>query len=145
MNSAPERLKDCKQRGEWAELCFMARATEEGLLVSSPYGASARYDVGIEYQGRHHRVQVKSCQYRRRGHSFVVHVHRANNQPYDAGDIDFLAAYLIQVNQWYILPAERLLAIPGPVRDLHITPGGTKQRWGDCLEAWHLLRGETNR
>ena len=41
-------IKNCKERGEWAELCFMARAAELGLKVSKPYGDSASYDVGVE-------------------------------------------------------------------------------------------------
>jgi hypothetical protein len=39
----------CKQQGEWAELCFMARAAGHGLRVSKPYGDSASYDVGVEW------------------------------------------------------------------------------------------------
>jgi hypothetical protein len=35
-----------KQQGEWAELCFMARAAGQGLRVLKPYGDSASYDVG---------------------------------------------------------------------------------------------------
>ena len=49
-----------KQQGEWAELCFMARAAGLGLRVSKPYGDSASYDVGVECDGRILRVQVKS-------------------------------------------------------------------------------------
>jgi len=44
--------KGCKERGEWAELRFMARAAERGLAVSRPHGDSASYDVGVEHNGR---------------------------------------------------------------------------------------------
>ena len=52
--------KTCKERGEWAELCFMARAADRGLNVSRPHGDSASYDVGVEQNGRFLRIQVKS-------------------------------------------------------------------------------------
>lgn len=50
-------MKTCKERGEWAELCFMARAAERGFSVSRPHGDSAAYDVGVEDAGRFLRVQ----------------------------------------------------------------------------------------
>ena len=138
------RLTSCKQRGEWAELCFMARAAAEGLLVSRPFGES-RYDVGVEYQGRHARVQVKSSQHRRRDRSYCLHVRAAQRQPYHPNDIDFLAAYLIQADQWYIIPVTKLWTPKGPISALHITPQGKQQKWSDYEEAWHLLRGEESR
>src|ERR1700733_15543815 len=45
------RIMGCKERGEWAELCFMARATGEGLRVLKPYGDSRAYDVAGESGG----------------------------------------------------------------------------------------------
>jgi hypothetical protein len=38
-------VKGCKERGEWVELCFMAKAAGMGMLVSKPLGDSCRYDV----------------------------------------------------------------------------------------------------
>ena len=63
-------MKTCKQLGEWAELCFMARAAERGLNVSKPHGDSASYDVGVEQHGRFLRIQVKSTSFAQR----IVHV-----------------------------------------------------------------------
>jgi hypothetical protein len=54
-----EVFKTYKQRGEWVELLFMTRAAKRGYVVSKPWGDSARYDVGIEQDGRFKRVQVK--------------------------------------------------------------------------------------
>jgi hypothetical protein len=55
-----EVFKTYKQRGEWVELLFLTRAAKRGYVVSKPWGDSARYDVGIEQDGRFKRVQVKS-------------------------------------------------------------------------------------
>ena len=40
-------VKGCKERGEWAELCFMARAAGLGMGVLKPFGDSMRFDVGV--------------------------------------------------------------------------------------------------
>jgi hypothetical protein len=41
-------VKGCKERGEWVELCFMAKAAGIGMLMSKPLGDSCRYDVLVE-------------------------------------------------------------------------------------------------
>ena len=109
-------IKNRKQRGEWAEMCFMARAAAHGLCVAKPYGDSARYDFAIEYQGRFLRVQVKSTKYMRFG-SYICHT--TSNQPYRASQIDFIAAYVIPLDVWYILPTA---ALQGKAMVLPLTP-----------------------
>src|SRR3979411_2527569 len=105
MRNRGKDIKNHKLRGEWAELRFMARAAEHGLGVSKPWGESARYDVGVEYEGRFLRVQVKSTVYKV-GKSYVCNTRPDNDyQPYTIGQIDFMAAYVIPDDVWYILPA----------------------------------------
>src|SRR5277367_3800942 len=111
-------VKNCKEQGEWAELCFMAKAAGFGLRVSKPYGDSASYDVGVECEGRILRVQVKSTLYRRRGiESYSLNVHGPRRQLYKDGSVDFFAVYLIPRDTWYILP----FAIMGGNFSLHFT------------------------
>jgi len=65
-------FKTCKEQGEWAELCFMAKAAGMGLKVLRPFGDSSSYDVGVELPDRILRVQVKSTSGRRAGtHSYA--------------------------------------------------------------------------
>jgi hypothetical protein len=54
---APINFKTHKLRGEWAELRFMTRAAEHGLMVSKPWGDSAPYDLMVEHHGRVLRIQ----------------------------------------------------------------------------------------
>jgi len=130
-------IKNCKERGEWAELCFMARAAGLGLRVSKPYGDSASYDVGVEHNGKILRVQVKSTIYRRRGvESYSLNVHGPRRQLYDKRAVDFFAVYLIPIDTWYILPFEKV----GGNFSLHITPGSKRQRYDRYREAWDLFR-----
>jgi hypothetical protein len=130
-------VKGCKERGEWAELCFMARAAGMGMGVLKPFGESMRFDVGVLSGGRILRVQVKSTIYCRRRNEYSLNVMGPGRKQYRRGTVDFFAVYLIPVNQWYIIPYEVL----GKKCTLHFTPGGKRQKYARYLEAWELLRG----
>jgi PD-(D/E)XK endonuclease len=127
-------IKLPKQRGEWAELRFMARAAEHGLSISKPWGDSCRYDFIVEHAGKFLRVQVKStvCQKRK---SWAYHV---NGRPYASGEIDFFAIYIIPKNIWYIFPAD---VISKFTRNMILSPHMKVSKHGVYKEAWHLLRG----
>lgn len=129
------RLRNCKQRGEWAELCFMARAAGMGLCVCKPYGDSAQYDVGIEDGGRMLRVQIKSTTYSRDG-AFTCNVVGRGHVGYATGVVDFFAIYLVPLDVWYILPFE---ATAGTV-SLQFAPERTGHKYQRYMEAWYLLR-----
>jgi hypothetical protein len=133
------RLTGCKERGEWAELVFMERAKEQGLLVSRPWGDSASYDVGVEYKGKFLRVQVKSTIFRRRGETYSLNVMGKHRQAYPEGLLDMFAIYLIPIDAWYIIP----YALTGRTNcSLHFTPDSKRHKYLAYREAWHLLRGE---
>ncbi|HZC23124.1 MAG TPA: group I intron-associated PD-(D/E)XK endonuclease [Candidatus Binatia bacterium] len=134
---AGERIKGCKERGEWAELCFMAKAAGLGMGVSRPLGESRRYDVLVEAGGRILRVQVKSTIYRRRGNSYSLNVMGPGRKGYKKGTVDFFAVYLIPEDEWYIIPYEVL----GKKLTVHFCPGGGRQKYAQYREAWDLLQG----
>jgi len=137
LEAAGGDIKDCKQRGEWAELCFMARAAGEGLKVSRPWGDTASYDVGVEYGGRFMRVQVKSTIYRRRNGEFSLNVCGPKRKKYKKGTVDFFAVYLIPIDTWYIIPYE----VVGKTNfSLHFTVGSKRQKYGRFREAWELMK-----
>lgn len=131
------KIKHPKRRGEWAELRFMARAAEHGLQVTKPWGDSAHYDFGVENGGRFVRVQVKSTMHKTsRGYSCSV---RACRGPYKGDAFDFVAAYLIPEDLWYIIPTKKILG--RWTVTLHPNLEGSKL---DCYkEAWHLLRKDS--
>src|ERR1700686_121709 len=136
-------IKGCKERGEWAELCFMARAAGHGLRVSKPYGDSASYDVGVEWvapgrEGRILRVQVKSTVYKRRGEGYSLNVMGPQRERYPSGVVDFFAVYLIPIDAWYIIP----YALMGRTNcSLHFTPDSERHKYAAYREAGHWLRG----
>ena len=129
-------FKTCKERGEWAELCFMARAAERGFSVSRPHGDSNSYDVGLEQNGRFLRVQVKSTTFRRKG-SYTCNLIGPKRTRYAQGRLDFFAVYLVPIDLWYIIPfevVERNLSV-------NLTPYLNGHKNSQYIEAWHLLRG----
>ena len=143
MKSAGMRIRKPKERGEWAELRFMAKAAELGFKLSKPWGDSAPYDVAIEHRGHFLRVQVKStmCQAvpRKPHHQkgvFVANMRRIWTRRYRPSDFDYVAVYVIPKDVWYIIPsavATRRIAI-------RVAPGNNANQYERYREAWHPLR-----
>jgi len=130
------KIKHPKRRGEWAELQFMARAAEQGLQVAKPWGESAHYDFGVENGGRFVRVQVKSTMHKqRRGYPCTV---RGGCGLYKQDAFDFVAAYLIPEDLWYIIPAKRIFGRTS----VTLYPKLETSKLDCYKEAWHLLREE---
>lgn len=142
LKSAGMRIRKPKERGEWAELLFMAKAAELGFKLSKPWGESAPYDVAIDLRGCFIRVQVKSTMSRHRfmrthykQNMYVIDARRNSDRPYRVSDFDFLAVYIIPEDLWYIVPAS--VAIRR--KTMCVIPGGKRNRHGQYEEAWHLL------
>jgi PD-(D/E)XK endonuclease len=128
-------FRNYKQRGEWVEMLFMARASEEGLQVNKPYGESASYDFIVEHCARCLRVQVKSTMHQ----SYAGHccqVRGSNHRPYLDNSFDFAAVYLIPHQRWFIIPG---VQIAGQT-SVFFTPGLRNSKYGQYEEAWSLLK-----
>lgn len=129
------QFKTFKQRGEWVEMLFMARASREGLQVSKPYGDSATYDFIVEHGARCLRVQVKSTSLQRK-HANFCQIRGYNRRAYADDAFDFVAVYLIHLGLWYILPTTQ---IAGQI-SLFFVPGRRNSKYAHYEEAWHLLK-----
>ena len=127
-------IRHPKARGEWAELRFMTRATELHFIVTKPWGDSAPFDLGLVYRSRFVRVQVK-CTIFHRGNSYKCHLD-SNGVPYSPRDLDFIAAYVIPTDTWYILPIRATHA----QTDILLTPNCPHAKYEKYREAWHLLK-----
>ncbi len=129
-------IENPKRRGEWVEMQFMARAACHGLIVSKPWGESARYDFVVEHQGRFSRVQVKSTtNHHKSGYSCPCHGSR-KDRPYTAEDIDFIAVFVIPEDVWYVVPVAHIRPSA-----LTLEPRRPRNKYGRYMEAWHLLMG----
>jgi hypothetical protein len=130
----PRIIKDKKVRGEWAESIFIARASEHGLAVSKPWGDSSSYDCVVGTPGRFVAVQVKSTTAELvtgKGYNCSV---CSSGKPYRAGSFDYLAAYVVPEDAWYIVPAKEIRGMKS------ISLSTETGRYEKYLEAWHLLR-----
>jgi len=131
-------IKHSKQRGEWAELRFMARAAEHGLCVTKPWGDSARYDFAVEHNGHFLRVQVKSTK-SKQYNSYACNLRTTSHHAYTKDEVDFIAAYVIPKDVWYIIPIE---VATNSSSNLILSPHLPNSKYDRYKEAWHLLRGE---
>jgi hypothetical protein len=125
----------------------MERVAGLDLQVSKPWGDSARYDVLVERRGkRPQKVQVKStmCLSKRSRRSYVCAVHpNQNGHPYRRNEFDFLAAYVIPEDAWYIFPAR--VVMKGRMNMVILSPSVPGHRYERYKEAWHLLTGRKRR
>jgi hypothetical protein len=108
-----------------AELIFVVKAASMGFAVSKPYGDCEPYDVIIEENGRVFRIQVKSVFTTQRwGYSIAV-ARMRQHKPilrYSADEIDFIAAYVVAHDAWYIIPVAEI----GSLAHIRLYPEGTK-------------------
>jgi hypothetical protein len=140
MKSAKSRIKNCKRRGEWAELQFLATAAKHGLQVFKPLGDSARYDAVVENQGSFVRVQVKSTTCRKSPGYYICGVRPSvASAPYKRGEFEFLACYVIPEDLWYIIPAKVVLT-GGKRSAILLFTASPASRYAPYKEAWELLR-----
>jgi PD-(D/E)XK endonuclease len=89
------KIRKPKERGEWAELRFMTKATEQGYKLTKPWGDSSPYDFVIDLGGRFVSVQVKSTSYqkhpetkRHRSGSFGCNLRPSRSPRYQSCDFD---------------------------------------------------------
>ena len=143
LRSVGRSARYTKRKGMMAELIFVVKAVSMGFAVSKPYGDCEPYDVIIEENGRVFRIQVKSVFTTQRwGYSIAV-ARMRQHKPivrYSADEIDFIAAYVVAHDAWYIIPVAEL----GSLAHIRLYPEGTKRydggRFENYREAWDLLR-----
>jgi PD-(D/E)XK endonuclease len=130
-----------KRMGEQAEAAFLNKATSLGLSVAMPWGDSERYDLIVGSGPRTWRVQVKSTRYvGERRFSITA---RGCTDAYTEDEIDFLAAYIVPLDIWYIIPVKAF----SPRKCLRLYPEGEslRGRYEKYREAWWLFGGAGQR
>ena len=139
-----ERFRSHKERGEWAELQFMAEAAKRRFTVCKPWGETRPYDVGIEYGQSFLRVQVKSTTQRQgAGYRCEFKANFQNKHDYSLKQIDVFAALVIPEETWYLIPASLILG-SHRVKDVAIYPLERPRKRAsyrfECFrEAWGTL------
>jgi PD-(D/E)XK endonuclease len=135
MKKRKPKIKGSKVRGEWAEMKFMTCAAEHGLCVSKPWGDSSSYDFVVGHPRGFVSVQVKSTTAASdNGYTCTV---RGAHKPYPPGSFDFLAAYVVFEDAWYIIPEGKIKGKFG----VTLFPKSKKAKYEKYREASNLLRG----
>ncbi len=129
-------IKDKKARGEWAELVFIASAREHGLPASKPWGDTSSFDCVVGRPGKFVAVQVKSTIAKLETGKGYICSTCSSHKAYRPGAFDFLAAYVIAKDVWYIIPAKLIRGL----KSISLCTEGSEGKYEEYREAWHLLR-----
>jgi PD-(D/E)XK nuclease superfamily protein len=113
---------------------FVARAAECGLEISKPFGDSGRFDCVVGGPGKFVAVQLK-CTIAKQPYAkgYICNL-KSNNKKYRAGSFDFVAAYAILEDTWYIVPEKAIRGMGA------ICLCSTMPKYEQYREAWHLLK-----
>ena len=130
-------IKNGKKRGEWAELCFAAKGMRQGLTLSRPWGESNGYDFVVDCGRRGMvRVQVKSTIFPEgTGYSCSL---KDSKGPYKKDSFDFVAAYVIPEDLWFIIPEP----IVRGLWSIGLYPNLPTSKYFAYKEAWHYLQDD---
>jgi hypothetical protein len=132
-----------KRTGERSEAAFLYQASQRRFAISKPWGDSERYDFILDNrpQPQVHlfRIQIK-CTDSLRADAYETRAtyefsHR--HIPYTKRDIDFIAAHVVPLNLWYIIPVE--VCTPQPMLRFYPHRQAKQMRLEKYREAWNLL------
>jgi hypothetical protein len=129
-------IQDKKKRGEWAESVFIARAVERGLPASKPWGDSNSFDCVVGRPGKFVAVQVKCTIAKLESGKGYICSTCSSHKVYRPGSFDFLAAYVIPEDVWYIIPAKEIRGL----KSISLCTLGAEEKYEPYREAWEMLR-----
>ena len=115
---------------------FIVRASEHGLPVSKPWGDSNSFDCVGGRPGKFVAVQVKCTVAKlESGKGYICSV-CSSHKAYRSRAFDFLAAYVVLEDVWYIIPAKLIYGL----KSISLCTEGGEAKYEEYREAWHLLR-----
>src|SRR5216684_2477737 len=122
-----KKPRNSKRTGELSEAAFLHKAIGLGFRVTKPWGDSERYDFVLDSGERFWRVQIKCTATVRAGGYHIQPIHFVYGKRkviYSAEDIDVLAAHIVPLDIWYVVPVEGL----APGTSLRLYPEGGCKR-----------------
>jgi len=140
----PTPRKNTKVTGERSEAAFLYRASNPDFNfgIAKPWGDSRRYDFILDNGRRLHRIQIK-CTESIRAQAYETRATYTTGKTravYTKDDIDFIAAHVVPLDIWYIIPVE--ICTPQPMLRFYPHRQAKKMRLEPYREAWHLLQEE---
>jgi PD-(D/E)XK endonuclease len=149
--SKPRRPPNPKRTGEHSEVAFLYRADQRRFAISKPFGDSERYDFILDNRPipgarpkpsrtiQLFRIQVKCTECLRAGayETRATYTVGKGRAVYTKRDIDFIAAHVVPLDIWYIIPVE--VCTPQPMLRFYPHRKAKQMRLEQYREAWHLL------
>jgi hypothetical protein len=117
--------------GNVGEKAFLYRCSKLSINVCSPENDFSPYDFIVDVNGKFLKIQVKSTATKdKERNKYIVHLRRGstNSYKYKKSEVDFYAIYLINEDQFYIMPFSKV----GKVT--------ISSKVHKYLEAFHLLK-----
>ena len=133
------KRKNTKLTGERSEAAFLARSIDFGFGIAKPWGDSRRYDFILDNGECLHRIQVK-CTESIRARAYetrATYTTGKGRAVYTKKDIDFIAAHVVPLNLWYIIPVE--ICTPAPMLRFYPHRKARIMRLEPYREAWNLI------
>jgi hypothetical protein len=145
MNRRPDdpNLSNTKRVGERSEAAFLYQASQRGFAICKPWGDSERYDFILDNRPQPtvhlFRIQIKCTDSLRAGayETRATYTIGDGRAVYTKRDIDFIAAHVVPLHLWYIIPVE--VCTPQPMLRFYPHRKARKMRLEKYKEAWHLL------
>ena len=137
--SKPKR-PNTKLTGERSEAAFLQRASALGFGVAKPWGDSLRYDFILDNGQRLWRVQVK-CTETIRARAYETRATYSvgkGRAVYTRKDIDFVAAHLVPLDLWYLVPVD--VCTPAPMLRFYPHRKAKRMRLEKYRELWSQLK-----
>ena len=119
------------------------KAVGLGLKVTKPWGDSERYDFVVDAGGRFWRVQIKCTAAMHAGGYHIQPIHSVYGERkvvYTEAEIDVLAAHIVPLDVWYVVPVQAIAA--GTSLRLYPDGGCERARFEKYREAWDFFRGD---
>jgi hypothetical protein len=132
-----------KRTGERSEAAFLYQASQRRFAICKPWGDSERYDFILDNRPQPtiqlFRIQIKCTDSLRAGayETRATYEFAGRHIPYTKRDIDFIAAHVIPLDLWYIIPVE--VCTPQPMLRFYPHRQARRMRLEQYREAWNLL------
>ena len=136
------RRLSSKALGEAAEARFLDVAVFLGLIVAKLWGDSRPFDfyVAPNESKSPYRVQVKATRAKKGRGYFLNCKHNTSQVPYTSKEIDFIAAYVVPLELWYIIPVKAVRNKVAVVVYPNGNRSGERCTYERYRENWNLLR-----
>lgn len=135
-----KKRPNTKLTGERSEAAFLHRAAGLGFGVAKPWGDSMRYDFILDNGERLIRVQVK-CTETIRARAYETRATYTTGKTravYTKKDIEYIAAHVVPLDLWYIVPVD--LCTEAPMLRFYPHRKAKKMRLEKFRELWSQLR-----